>query len=642
MTVEYRDETPFTNDLHTLQQIADALRHKKFGKDVREAIAQAVEKLYGIGPNTVISGSPAGAYATLSELQSAYPNGQQGVFVVAETGKWYIWNPREKRWDEGGNFQSPMSQNEIEDGRKWADGTVSPKIGDAIRGQVNKIRLDENEEHNNLFKKIRLDENKEHNNLYNDLYSRIEILPKATYGKYEAINIIDADGNTIENLGEDIYTFDFDKINGDYHEQKLLKQLSTQKFKYWGQLPVLELNNLPQKALDYGADKSVKVEKIPYYFLSKNLSGFLDSVKIQGNTSVNFPKKNYTLKFNAPVVLHESWGAHTKYVIKSNFNDASQIRNLLAAKTWGNIIKSRLPETLENINLGDDILTDKDGNAITGSSDRVMAIGKNYGAIDGYPITLFINGNFHGIYNLCIPKDNWMADMSHSTEAIVSADQDFAQSQAQFFKGTPDFNGDFEIEWAKNDDGWVKPSIIQAVNAVKADYDSDEAYYNNINEYIDIDSAIDYFIFCALFDNTDGVGKNYLLDTFDKKRWHFTAYDMDNVIGVFKTWNGTALSWRGYSGFDFYAKRHRMFEVILKHMKDRLIKRYKTLRNNALRFSTLYDLTMDLYGSIPQYVFNAEFVRWPLEPTTSIRTADQIIFWLDKRLQFLDDEIKWL
>lgn len=642
MTVEYRDETPFTNDLHTLQQIADALRHKKFGKDVREAIAQAVEKLYGIGPNTVISGSPAGAYATLSELQSAYPNGQQGVFVVAETGKWYIWNPREKRWDEGGNFQSPMSQNEIEDGRKWADGTVSPKIGDAIRGQVNKIRLDENEEHNNLFKKIRLDENKEHNNLYNDLYSRIEILPKATYGKYEAINIIDADGNTIENLGEDIYTFDFDKINGDYHEQKLLKQLSTPKFKYWGQLPVLELNNLPQKALDYGADKSVKVEKIPYYFLSKNLSGFLDSVKIQGNTSVNFPKKNYTLKFNAPVVLHESWGAHTKYVIKSNFNDASQIRNLLAAKTWGNIIKSRLPETLENINLGDDILTDKDGNAITGSSDRVMAIGKNYGAIDGYPITLFINGNFHGIYNLCIPKDNWMADMSHSTEAIVSADQDFAQSQAQFFKGTPDFNGDFEIEWAKNDDGWVKPSIIQAVNAVKADYDSDEAYYNNINEYIDIDSAIDYFIFCALFDNTDGVGKNYLLDTFDKKRWHFTAYDMDNVIGVFKTWNGTALSWRGYSGFDFYAKRHRMFEVILKHMKDRLIKRYKTLRNNALRFSTLYDLTMDLYGSIPQYVFNAEFVRWPLEPTTSIRTADQIIFWLDKRLQFLDDEIKWL
>lgn len=564
-------------------------------------------------------------YPSADAIKQAYPTGAQGIFVAVDTGhQWYYINGQ---WTDGGAYQAVDNDAEVKDGRKWADGTISPKIGDAIRDQI---------------KRIRLDENKAHKDIQNDLYSRIEILPKVTYGKYDTINIIDVDGNTIENLGEDVYTFDFDKINRDTHEQELLKQFSTQKFKHWGQLPVLELNNLPQALLDYDADKSVKVKNIPYYFLDKDLSGVLESVKIQGNTSVSFPKKNYTLKFNTPVVLHENWGAHTKYVIKSNFNDASQIRNLLAAKTWGNIIKSRLPETLENINLGDDILTDKDGNTIIGSSDRVMAIGKNYGAIDGYPITLFINGNFHGIYNLCIPKDDWMADMSHSTEAIVSADQDFAQSQAQFFKGTPDFNGDFEIKWTKNDEDWVKPSIINAVNAVKADYDSDEAYYNNINEYIDVDSAIDYFIFCALLDNTDGVGKNYLLDTFDKKRWYFTAYDMDNVIGIFKTWNGTALSWRDYSGFYFYAERHRMFEVILKHMKDRLIKRYKFLRNNALSFATLYNLTMDLYGSIPQYAFNAEFARWPLEPTTSIRTADQIIFWLDKRLQFLDDEIKQL
>lgn len=45
MTVEYRDETPFTNDLHTMKQIADAIRHKGYGKDVREAIAQGFENL---------------------------------------------------------------------------------------------------------------------------------------------------------------------------------------------------------------------------------------------------------------------------------------------------------------------------------------------------------------------------------------------------------------------------------------------------------------------------------------------------------------------------------------------------------------------------------------------------------------------
>lgn len=128
MTVEYRDESKFSNELHSVSQIADALRHKKFGKDVREAIAQAVEKLYGIGPSTVISGSPAGAYATLAELKSAYPNGQQGVFVVAETGKWYLWDPRKEVWIEGGNFQTPMSPVQ------YQAETIEAELNSALEG----------------------------------------------------------------------------------------------------------------------------------------------------------------------------------------------------------------------------------------------------------------------------------------------------------------------------------------------------------------------------------------------------------------------------------------------------------------------------------------------------------------------------
>ena len=128
MNVEYRDESEFSNELHSVSQIADALRHKKFGKDVREAIAQAVEKLYGIGPSTVISGSPAGAYATLAELKSAYPNGQQGVFVVAETGKWYLWDPRKEVWIEGGNFQTPMSPVQ------YQAETIEAELNSALEG----------------------------------------------------------------------------------------------------------------------------------------------------------------------------------------------------------------------------------------------------------------------------------------------------------------------------------------------------------------------------------------------------------------------------------------------------------------------------------------------------------------------------
>ena len=44
MVVEYRDGTPFTGDNHTPTELANAIRTKKNGKDVREPIAQLAEQ----------------------------------------------------------------------------------------------------------------------------------------------------------------------------------------------------------------------------------------------------------------------------------------------------------------------------------------------------------------------------------------------------------------------------------------------------------------------------------------------------------------------------------------------------------------------------------------------------------------------
>lgn len=51
----------------------------------------------------IVSGSPKGTYPTLSALQTAYPNGTQGVYLVIENGHWYYWNTG---WTDGGVYQS--------------------------------------------------------------------------------------------------------------------------------------------------------------------------------------------------------------------------------------------------------------------------------------------------------------------------------------------------------------------------------------------------------------------------------------------------------------------------------------------------------------------------------------------------------
>ncbi|AMS07700.1 hypothetical protein AYI71_02090 [Limosilactobacillus oris] len=46
VAVSYRDNTSFDDSDHTMKQIAEAIRHKMYGVDVREAIAQGFELMY--------------------------------------------------------------------------------------------------------------------------------------------------------------------------------------------------------------------------------------------------------------------------------------------------------------------------------------------------------------------------------------------------------------------------------------------------------------------------------------------------------------------------------------------------------------------------------------------------------------------
>jgi len=55
---------------------------------------------------SIVSGAPKGTYTTLSALQSAYPSGTSGVFLVSSTGHWHYWNGVTNTWEDGGLYQS--------------------------------------------------------------------------------------------------------------------------------------------------------------------------------------------------------------------------------------------------------------------------------------------------------------------------------------------------------------------------------------------------------------------------------------------------------------------------------------------------------------------------------------------------------
>lgn len=273
----------------------------------------------------------------------------------------------------------------------------------------------------------------------------------------------------------------------------------------------------------------------------------------------------------------------------------------------------------------------------------MLSAGLNYGAIDGFPIAIAINDVYWGLYSLTVPKDAWMAKMGHGRyEAIVSAE---THSVPTCFKALAavDSSGnlteqDFSVEYCKDEkrQAWIAESLNRMIQAVMSSTGTN--YAATCGAYIDLDSAVDYMIFNCLINNTDGLDKNYLLDTFDGKKWYFAAYDMDGVLG--NVWHGN-----GYYRADGdctlagFEQTHRLMHLIYAYDKARLCARHRELRNGVLSEEAVTHRLMNYAVGIPKANHDYEVLRWPGIPGTGTNNVNQILNWYRLRCIALDAEV---
>jgi hypothetical protein len=103
----------FANDAKSTADLASSLAQKATKSEVDTAIAN------------MGSASPKGTYATLAALQTAFPTGTTGVYLVTSDGKWYYWNG--SAWTAGGTYQSAgLLKSEVLDTLDFP--TIDPPI----------------------------------------------------------------------------------------------------------------------------------------------------------------------------------------------------------------------------------------------------------------------------------------------------------------------------------------------------------------------------------------------------------------------------------------------------------------------------------------------------------------------------------
>ena len=246
------------------------------------------------------------------------------------------------------------------------------------------------------------------------------------------------------------------------------------------------------------------------------------TIKCQGTSSMKYPKKNFTIKLfedearsQKKKVGFKNWGEQNKFCLKANWIDISHARNIVSARLWGDVVKSR-----SNYN----------------ELPELLRTSPNHGAIDGFPIKVYANGVYQGRYTWNIPKDGWMTNMDDelNTHSILCGEN----YDSGCFRAAALIN---ESDWSDELHGTCPDNIKTRWNEV-IDFvmnSTDEEFRANLGNYFDIPSLLDYELFGMAACGSDSFGKNQIYMTYDGNKWIASMYDLDTTWGMY--WNGETL-----------------------------------------------------------------------------------------------------
>lgn len=351
-------------------------------------------------------------------------------------------------------------------------------------------------------------------------------------------------------------------------------------------------------------------------------------IKFQGNTSLTFPKKNFTIKMYTDDTYEDklkksfkNWNhSGNKYVLKANWIDHAHARNIISARLWGEVVASRpdydsLPVEMRNA--------------------------PNNGAIDGFPVKLYVNGKYEGVYTWNVGKDDWMwgMDEDNANHVLMCAET----NNDGVVKNTP---CNFRALWSGTDENnWtvevganstaVKTALNNLIQFVM-DNDGD-SFRNGIDNYLDIQSAIDYYIFQYEICGLDGLAKNMLLATYDGTRWICGAYDMDATFGLY--WNGSKFVSAQYRCPEDYQETYSLlWERIEANFPTELRARQAELRKTVLSYSNMvthFERFMDVIGLD---LFAEDLTVYTGIPSGSTNNIKQIRNFIRDRQVYVDAE----
>lgn len=281
--------------------------------------------------------------------------------------------------------------------------------------------------------------------------------------------------------------------------------------------------------------------------------------------------------------------------------------------------------------------------------------------VQGFPILLYINKKFEGLYDFNLDRYSTTAfgydlpEHKNKCRAYeISANTNF--TAGAFIPWSPETGVD-EWTWYKNDfAGIYPPEIINPLNddyaelkeLVKFVHDSnDEVFITNFSTYFDKESVIRYYILVMVLGLVDSLGKNAKLVTYDGIKWYFEFYDMDTAMGLDNT---------GALKYDvdiemvvehFNTAESTLWKRVNELFHNDIIAEYTNMRNSNLTLDKIYEcLFTNQIEKIPESQYNQSTQAKYLDAGEYLMMSNgnryyNLKRWIKERLLFCDTLFKY-
>ena len=406
---------------------------------------------------------------------------------------------------------------------------------------------------------------------------------------------------------------------------------------YWGEEQE-EIPAIPVMKINVVNDIGDKWENGSFTYIngSKKFEGYLQ-ISNQGNSSRMFDKKNFKIKLfedsdckkKFKLRPKSDWDKNSKFNLKANWVDFTQSRNLMGAKLVSDAERVT-PIADENI-------------------EQKLGKSQNMGQMEGFPIELYINGEYHGMYTWNTKKDDKTFGMDSDNKAheVISVGQ--KAPDHMFFADTGSvIDGNM---WSTEIQDQVDPTV--QVNFAKfidwINQSSDIDFVKDLHTYIDVKSVINTMLFGIYSNEYDYYCKSLLLATYDQgKSYYMLPYDMDSTWG--DEFKGMIKNHSIYDGaFDV---RHLdkanfvtnndtnlLFKRVLKLMFPEIKKQWQYLRQTVWTTEKVCAVYKEFINSIPESEYEKDLKRWPDNPSAPDTSYSQIQAFILGRTRLMDN---WL